>query len=163
MSCWTVLPSVLLPYVCRALVFWYALLLSALALPVLAQAGHVTFTTNTVITAGNRSYENFAVRVRGCTVTIEGEHTFHSLVVERFGMITHPPGVAGLHITVTNDLEVTRDGLIDLTGCGYGPGMGPGGGDVTTSNTGNGASHGGSGGRGAPGSTGVRAPYGAIV
>jgi hypothetical protein len=73
-----------------------------------ALAQSQTFTTNTTITATNTTYENYDITVAGCTVTIDGQHTFHSLTLQNGGVVTHdPPSSAnfagGLNLNITTN------------------------------------------------------------
>ena len=45
------------------------------------RAQTVTFTTNTAIGVGNTNYDSAAIVVTNCTVTMDGPHTFASLLV----------------------------------------------------------------------------------
>ncbi len=113
-----------------------------------ALADSVVFTSNTTIDAGDTSYEGYDVTVRGCTVTINGPHSFASLTVTDTGIVTHSAGsVLGLDLTITGNLTVALGCSISASGCGYGSASGPGAGgsDGGGESGGGGASYGGEG------------------
>jgi len=80
-----------------------------------AQATQI-FTANTTIADTNLDYEGMHIVVRGCTVTINGVHSFASLTVERnasnvAGVVTHTATFSnregeGMWLTVTGDVFV---------------------------------------------------------
>lgn len=109
------------------------------------------------------TYENYDITVRGCTLTIDGTHTFYKLTLDTNGILTHSQATSGQHITVTTDATISNGSKIDLDSRGYGEGSGPGGGEITPSGFGNGASHGGTGGRGADGQLATKLPYASII
>ena len=82
------------PY--RAVSFVFAALI-AFCLFAAPAAAQTVITTNTVISDGNTTFDNQDIIVRSnATVTIDGPHTFKSLVVE-YGTLTHTPsGSAGI-------------------------------------------------------------------
>ncbi|MBM3882369.1 MAG: hypothetical protein FJ387_22045 [Verrucomicrobia bacterium] len=121
-------------------------------------AGAATFFTDASIAAGDSSYDGQAIVVDGCTLTVQGAHTFQSLVVRNNGVVTHPAwtaaGLDRLELTVSQDARVEAGSRIDVSGRGYSgtnnQGNGPGGGTGTRTDTnggGGGGAHGGHGGR----------------
>jgi hypothetical protein len=134
-----------------------------------ALAQSQTFTTNTTITATNTTYENYDITVAGCTVTIDGQHTFHSLTLQNGGVVTHdPPSSAnfagGLNLNITTNCTIGVGGSINVVGMGWAGGYlgnlasGPGAGgcDTTGNNGGDGGAYGGEphgGSDGGPGGT----------
>ncbi len=97
-------------------------LLCALA-PLGAAAGTVTFTTNTLIDTTNLTYEGQDLVVQGCTVTVNGPHTFNSLSLQNAGVLTQSPTTTSqgysLQVTVTGKLTVDATSRIDVSGTGY--------------------------------------------
>jgi hypothetical protein len=146
MSAFSPYRSALLRLMC---LLFSTFLLGTLCISAFAQAGSITFTSDTTIGPANTTYENYAVTVRGCTVTIDGIHTFHSLTVENNGTVTHTAVNSSLTLDITDFVMVTADSRIIADGRGYGVASGPGAGVVSLSGYGNGGSHGGAGGRGA--------------
>ena len=123
-------------------------LLPALALTLfLTSAKAITFTTDTIIGAGDTTYDGQDITVSGCTLTVDGAHAFASLAVSTNSTLTHSPATTNqadcrLDITVTGDVTVQAGGAINVSGAGYAPDNGPG--------KGAGASYGGTGGGGGP-------------
>ena len=120
----------------------------ATAAPARAQAP-IIITAATSINAANTTYENQDIIVRGATVTIDGTHTFRSMVIENNGVVTcsamtEPNFVNGLRFNITNDLTVLAGGKINVSFLGHGNGSGPGAGQ-SNPNSGTGASFGGFG------------------
>jgi hypothetical protein len=68
-----------------------------------------TFTNNTSIGVGYTNYDGTAIVVTNCTVTVDGPHTFSSVLVAAGGVLTHwfsPSGtVSSLHF-ITNESQV---------------------------------------------------------
>lgn len=56
-----------------------------------ASASAVTFHTDTTIAPGDAAYDGQAVEVDGCTLTIDGPHTFASLALSNNAVVTHSP------------------------------------------------------------------------
>lgn len=136
----------------------------ALTLP-LGFASAVTFTTDTFISAGDSAYDNQDVVVSGCTLTVDGAHTFASLALSNNATLTHSSHGQGhdtalkLELAVTGNLIVDASSRVDVSGRGYacisGVSYGPGAG------TGILADYGGGGGGGAYGGNGgaPESPY----
>jgi len=70
------------------------LLTGALLLSELAQADPVTFTSNTIIDVSDTTYDGADIVVQGCTVTINGAHSFNSVQVLQSGVIRHQAATA---------------------------------------------------------------------
>ena len=123
----------------KAVLFWGACFLSFVCLPVCvsapARADTVIFETDTTIDDGDDTYEGYDVIVCGCTLTINGAHSFNSLTVDRvgdeYGVVTHAPGftngeVSGFHLTIATDVHIRGAqyshlwSRIDVSGQGYG-------------------------------------------
>jgi hypothetical protein len=66
-------------------VFILALLLGA------ARSQGITFTTNTTIIEGDITYNGQDVIVDGATVTINGAHSFNSVLLTNNAVLAHPP------------------------------------------------------------------------
>ena len=111
--------------------------------PVSAQ--NKIFTSNTTIS--DNSYEGWDITVRGCTVTINGSHTFASLIVENNGIVTHSAATApGLNLTITGNCRIDQGSAIKADGLGYPAAQGPGAGQSGTGdNRGVGGGYGGMG------------------
>ncbi len=54
----------------------------------------VVFTSHTAIGVGNTTYDGQEIVVSNCTITINGPHSFASLLVTNGGAITHSPALA---------------------------------------------------------------------
>jgi hypothetical protein len=130
-----------------------ALLLSGGAVRAQSQ----TFTTNTTITASNKSYENDDITVSGCTVTIDGRHAFHSLTLQNNGVVTHDPQSSanfanGMNLVIKTNCAINTGSSINVVGKGWAggtgtqPALGPGAGvSDSTGYGGGGGSYGGEG------------------
>ena len=109
------------------------------------------FTTNTTIADGDLTCDGQDIAVSNCTLTVNGAHTFASLLVTASGVVTHSAAPNGevnnrLALTITGDLGVDALSRIDLTGRGYAALQGPGAGTSNPGGWGPGAGHGGVGG-----------------
>ena len=123
-----------------------------------------TVTSNTTLVATDHSHALQDVIVRGATLTIEGPHTFASLLIERSatnvsGVVTHPvnyigEGGPGLQLAITGDCTIQGASgslvasRLDVYGKGYPAGQGPGvGANAPSPSYGtSGGGHGGAGG-----------------
>ncbi|EEF58395.1 hypothetical protein [Pedosphaera parvula] len=68
-----------------------------------------TFTNNTTIGVGNTNYDGADVVVTNCTLTVDGPHTFSSLLVAGGGVLTHsfsPNGSVSNLLNVANENQV---------------------------------------------------------
>ena len=128
-----------------------AFLLGALVLCTAHLAGvmparAVTFTSNTLILAGDTMYEGNDIVVSNCTLTIDGAHAFNSLtVLGGSGVVTHSAVGSSVNLTIATFLTVGLGAGIDVSGRGYPSGQGPGAG-TSTWNLGGAAGSGGVGG-----------------
>src|SRR5208283_1707208 len=101
------------------------------ALALLTTAAHAAvFTTNATINIGDTTYDGQDVVVSNCTLTVNGPHSFTSLLVTSNGVITHaadPAGTIGnrLDLTILTDATVALGSAIKADGQGYGGGQGP--------------------------------------
>jgi hypothetical protein len=125
-----------------------------------------TFTTDTLIDAGNNSFEGQELVVQGCTLTVDGTHSFGNVLLTNAAVLTHSPALDGdsskqLNLTVTRDVAVDFTSRIDVRGQGYGSASGPGAGASSIAWGGDGGSHGGIGGIGSGGET-AGTNYGSI-
>ena len=71
-------------------------------------ASAVIFTTNTAIGVKNTNFDGQDIVVIGCTLTVDGTHSFSDVLLLDGGILTHSPGVNGLlpnPIAVTNELH----------------------------------------------------------
>ena len=123
-----------------------------------ASAVTQTFESNTTINYDDLSYEGMDIVVHGCVVTINGEHWFNSLRIERDagnegGVVTHDAafqhdGLKGMFLHIANDvtIEGASDSLVasalNVNDSGYASGEGPGTPPVST-RSGAGAGYGG--------------------
>ena len=111
-----------------------------------AWADTVIFTANTTIGVGDNTHDGKDVIVRGCTVTINGAHSYASLSLENSGVVTHTPALRqGMALSVAGDVNVPLGSAINVDACGFGRGEGPGRGQNNLDGGGSGASFGGEG------------------
>ncbi len=106
----------------------------------------IVFKSIATISAENTNYDGGIVIVSGCTLTVNGPHTFESLFVTNNGLVTHSPAPNGeamnkLQLTISSNVVVATGSKIDVNYLGYGSDKGPGAGV-----SGAGGGHGGSGG-----------------
>jgi hypothetical protein len=125
---------------------------SAIVALALAQtaATAVTFTANTTIGAGDSTYENQDVSVSGCTLTVDGSHSFASVSLTGGAVLTHSAAPAGesnnrLDLTISGAMTIDATSRVDATTKGYASTTGPGAG-INSGNYASGGGHGGSGG-----------------
>ena len=142
-----------------------AIALTTVCLLSFAAQANITLTTNTFIVAGDTSLDHADIVVTGCTLTLDGAHTFTSLTLNNSAVLTHTSFGAGtdpdlrLNLTVSGNMTVDASSRVNVSGQGYtgtsGAGNGPGGG------TGVQADYGGGGGGGAYGGNGgaPQSPY----
>ena len=121
----------------------------------------VVFTSNTTIGVGDPSYDDQDIVVSNCALTVNGPHSFTSLLVKDNGVVRHSPAPAGepgnsLHLTIVQDATVEAGSRIDVSALGFGSVAGPG--------KGTGAFYGGGGGGygGEGGGAGGGVSYGSI-
>ena len=131
-----------------------------------------TFSTDTFIGVGDTTYDEQDIVVSGCTLTVNGPHSFNSLQLTSGGILTHSVAASGqpnnqVNLTIAHDVLVDATSRIDVTGKGYHPGFsGPGAGASLVGTTwADWAGGGGYGGWGATSSVGLAggAPYGSIT
>ncbi|HEU0011310.1 MAG TPA: hypothetical protein VFT34_15940, partial [Verrucomicrobiae bacterium] len=95
-------------------------------------AAAAVFTTNTIITEDDMTYDGEDIVVFDATVTIDGPHSFNSLVLTNNATLTHSPctttNVHKLELAVSNEIVVSANSRIDVSERGYLPGY-------TTGNT----------------------------
>ena len=126
-----------------------SLLLAALALTLsLTGTKAITFTNDTAIGAGNTAYDGQEVAVSGCTLTVDGVHSFATLVLAGGAVLTHSPAPAGetnnrLDLAIAGEMTIEATSRVDVNAKGYGSRAGPG--------AGNGAANASGGGHGGPG------------
>lgn len=122
----------------------------ALTLP-LAGVRAATFTTNATIAAGEVTYDGQPIVVSNCTLTVNGPHSFASLLLTNGAVLTHSPAPSGeisnwLNLAITGDLTVDASSRIDASANGFAAQFGPGAGAQSGGGWGSGAGHGGVGG-----------------
>ena len=113
-------------------------LLAAFALMLLlTDANAITFTSNAAISAaisaGNTTYDGEDIIVQGCTLTVDGSHTFASLLVTNGGVLAHLPAPNGeadnrVGLTIVGNASVDATSGINVAGLGYAANKGPGAG-----------------------------------
>ncbi|MBP7050814.1 MAG: hypothetical protein KBE65_07355 [Phycisphaerae bacterium] len=108
--------------------------------------GIIRLLCDMTIGAGETYFDGSDLVVDGCTITMNGRHTFHSLQIVNGGRIIHSPGELGVELDVLTDLSVDEGCYISADGKGYGAEAGPGRG--MGDGNGGGAGHGGNGGAG---------------
>ncbi|MBN1511470.1 MAG: immunoglobulin domain-containing protein [Phycisphaerae bacterium] len=128
----------------------------------------VTFTTDTLIAAGDAAYDGQDVVVDGCIVTINGYHPFNSLTVANGGTLTHSANTSArqhwMDLVIATNLTLNSGCEIDVTGRGYTATYGPGAGSSDSDGSSGGGGHGGNGGdsstaAGGPANDLTHAPY----
>ncbi len=125
-------------------------LLPVLALTLsLTGAKAITFTNDTAIGAGNTAYDGQEVAVSGCTLTVDGVHSFATLVLAGGAVLTHSPAPAGetnnrLDLAIAGEMTIDATSRVDVNAKGYGSRAGPGAGNDAANASGGG--HGGPGG-----------------
>ena len=105
-------------------------LTAALALHTTA-AHAVVFTTNTTIGVGILTYDDQPLVVSNCTLTVDGVHSFASLLLTNNAVLTHSPAPAGeannrLDLAIAGDLTVDATSRVAANAKGYAPDNGPG-------------------------------------
>jgi hypothetical protein len=83
-----------------------ALLAIALALFSLCQSSAAIITSDTVIAPDNFDYEHADIIVSNATLTVDGPHTFASLLVGANGVVTHSFSASG---TITTNLSIADE------------------------------------------------------
>ncbi len=116
-------------------------------------AGAVVFTNNTTLGVGDATYDGQPIIVSNCTLTVNGPHTFASLLLTSNAVLTHATAPNGetnnrVLLSITGDATVDASSSIDASARGYSSASGPGAGWRVV-NSGCGAGHGGMGGGGA--------------
>lgn len=111
-----------------------------------------TFTTDTLISTSNNTYEDHDIVVTGCTLSVNGPHVFHSLQLINGAVLTHSaaPEMAAyaLNLTIATEMAVDASSRVDVVGKGFPKNTGPGTMDISNSGGSGGAGHGGEGGYG---------------
>jgi hypothetical protein len=132
---------------------------AGLCLAVVVPAQAVLFTANSTIGAGDTNYDGEDIVVVGCTVTINGAHSFADVLVLEDGTITEGGQTTnageGLTLSVSDNVIVEGGSSIVADAAGYGPGLGEGAGRsaITDSPYGFNVTSGGGGGYGGNGAT----------
>ena len=111
-----------------------------------ARAVTETITSPITINVGDTSHDNNDLVIIGTTVTINGAHPFHSLMLQSGAVLNHTATLAaGMKLTVAQNVTIDAASKIDVSGLGYGIETGSGAG-VTSNNGGSGGGYGGNGG-----------------
>ena len=84
----------------------------------LSSATAVDFTTNTTIAASNATYEGQTIVVRGCTLTVQGVHTFGAMTVASNAVVAAATNVTAASLAVmTNSLfRIGGGGTLSVSG-----------------------------------------------
>src|ERR1035437_922927 len=125
-----------------------AILATALAVAFqTATALAVVITTNASLSPGDLLYDGQPIVVSNCTLTVNGVHSFASLLLTDSAVLTHSPAPAGetnnrLDLAIAGELTIDATSRVDVNAKGYGSGAGPG----AATNDMSGGGHGGPGG-----------------
>ena len=115
----------------------------------------VYVTSNAVIHAGDATYDGQNIVVDGCTLTVNGSHSFTNLRLINGAKVTHSAAttdtVYSVDLAVGGTLMVSSNSSIDASGKGYLPGRTMGNTATNASIENSGGSYGGLGGRGVDG------------
>jgi RHS repeat-associated protein len=113
-------------------------------------SGAATFTNSFLLSETNALYEGHEIIVDGATLTIDGAHTFRSVFLTNGAVLTHSPCTATethkLELVVTNEIVISADSQIDVSGRGYLGGYTSGNTTVGAAGIAGGGSYGGLGG-----------------
>jgi hypothetical protein len=128
----------------RVRCFPLVVILILLILSSSAPAATVVFTTNVTLTESDTTYDGQDIIVINATVSIDGSHAFNSLLLTNNAVLTHSACTAStahrLDLLVTNQVIVSTNSRIDVSGKGYLP--------ASPSGSASGGSYGGLGGDG---------------
>ncbi len=118
------------------------------ALTISAEAA--LFTNNTTIGAGDVTYDGQEIVASNCTLTVNGPHSFASLLLTSNAVLTHATAPNGetnnrVLLTITGDVTVATGCSINASARGYASASGPGAGG-NWGDQGSGGGHGGHGG-----------------
>ncbi|MGA1870038.1 MAG: right-handed parallel beta-helix repeat-containing protein [bacterium] len=135
----------------------------------------LTITADSSLLEDDLMYDHHNLVIDGCTLTIQGDHSFSSLTLINGGKITHvPQELQGISLTVEDSIKIDQGSAIVADGLGLSGGRGPNNedslygqsinpDDLTLTQPGsapqNGGSYGGMGGKGDP-SASTNAAYG---
>ena len=82
-----------------------------------------TFTTAVTISESDTTYDGQDIVVNGATLTVNGAHSFASLLLTNAAVLTHSPCTATathkLEINVVGTITVSANSKIDVSGFGY--------------------------------------------
>ena len=107
----------------------------------------VLISTNTQINVGVATFDGSDLVVSNCTVTINGSHSFNSLLLTNNAIVTDSSGGNQVLLTIAGDCYLDASSRLDVSGKGYGPAGGPGAGtSAVFCQDGGGAGYGGNGG-----------------
>ncbi len=125
---------------------WYPTEPNNLYLASFTYVDNLEFASNITIASENDFYENEDIIVNGCTLTLNGQHSFRNLSIINNGVVTHDADSI-LELTVSGDLLIESGGSLHANGKGYAAYTGPG---APVLSSGRAASHGGYGYEGGP-------------
>jgi hypothetical protein len=89
------------PTLIHGVFFFAALLLTATLCPV-PSVHAATFTTNALITEADAAFDGQDIVVSGATLTVDGRHSFNSMLLTNGAVLTHSPCTA----TETHKLDL---------------------------------------------------------
>ena len=99
------------------LLFFLGLFLSA------EVSADVIISQNTTISAENTAYDNQSLIIDGCTVTVDGSHTFQALTLRSNAVLTHSGATttttSKLDLNIATTLTIDSTSKIDVSGRGY--------------------------------------------
>lgn len=108
------------------------------------------FTTPATLSETDTAYDSQDIAIDGTTVTIDGAHSFNSLLLTNSAVLTHSACTTTethkLEVTVANGVVVDATSKVDVSGLGYIAGQTSGNTTVGGSSGGSGGSFGGLGG-----------------
>src|SRR4051812_45331355 len=118
--------------------------------PVSLHASTIILTNSITISEANTNYDGQDLVISGATVTVDGSHSFASLLLTNDAVLTHsscsPTETHTLDLIVTNQIVVSSNSRIDVSGKGYLAGRTTGNATVGGATGKGGGSHAGLGG-----------------
>ena len=122
-----------------------------------------SITRPSLIGETDTTYDGLDVDVDGCSMTINGLHSFNSFDVINSGTVSHSAAnTNGMQLTITEHAQVDASSRIDVDVLGHGPNEGLGAGGIGAGTYGGGGGYGGRGGDDVAGVTGGAA-YGSAT
>ena len=111
------------------------------------------FITSTNISVADTNSDGQDIIVSGCTLTVDGPHSFASLLLTNGATLTHTPAYAGepdnqVNLTIAGNCVISANSTINAKAGGYANNAGPGAGSGNGYTASSGGGHGGDGGYG---------------